>query len=285
MSLSHTNLTNNLALWRVFIEVCHKGSISAVAKDHQVDPSTISRKLSALESSLGVRFLSRSTRSLSLTTAGVDALMQAQSMLDVYDDFLQKIKPDTAHLKGLVRIAAPPTIIDELLWKWLAEFQRLHPDVHINMLANSEAQEPNRDSVDIALVTGYIEKYGMPKHPSELINHRALRYSGGMAEKRLFVRRGHVLEPLTFNATVFSSSVYAINQMAIAGMGIALTTPDYLCRRDIEAGRLVRVLPDWPIPDHLVHAVVARDRYRSHCVMEILKCIKHGWRSHPDLKS
>lgn len=129
--------------------------------------------------------------------------MQAQSMLDVYDDFLQKIKPDTAHLKGLVRIAAPPTIIDELLWKWLAEFQRLHPDVHINMLANSEAQEPNRDSVDIALVTGsfipsgsehigtfsrgmtaspaYIEKYGMPKHPSELINHRALRYSGGMA--------------------------------------------------------------------------------------------------------
>lgn len=80
--------------------------------------------------------------------------MQAQSMLDVYDDFLQKIKPDTAHLKGLVRIAAPPTIIDELLWKWLAEFQRLHPDVHINMLANSEAQEPNRDSVDIALVTG-----------------------------------------------------------------------------------------------------------------------------------
>ena len=86
------------------------------------------------------------------------------------------------------------------------------------MLANSEAQEPNRDSVDIALVTGsfipsgsehigtfsrgmtaspaYIEKYGMPKHPSELINHRALRYSGGMAEKRLFVRRGHVLEPL-----------------------------------------------------------------------------------------
>ena len=175
------------------------------------------------------------------------------------------------------------------------------------MLANSEAQEPNRDSVDIALVTGsfipsgsehigtfsrgttaspaYIEKYGMPKHPSELINHRALRYSGGMAEKRLFVRRGHVLEPLTFNATVFSSSVYAINQMAIAGMGIALTTPDYLCRRDIEAGRLVRVLPDWPIPDHLVHAVVARNRYRSHCVMEILKCIKHGWRSHPDLKS
>ena len=307
MSLSHTNLTNNLALWRLFIEVCHKGSISAVAKDHQVDPSTISRKLSALESSLGVRFLSRSTRSLSLTTAGVDALMQAQSMLDVYDDFLQKIKPDTAHLKGLVRIAAPPTIIDELLWKWLAEFQRLHPDVHINMLANSEAQEPNRDSVDIAPVTGsfipsgsehigtfsrgmtaspaYIDKYGMPKHPSELINHRALRYSGGMAEKRLFVRRGHVLEPLTFNATVFSSSVYAINQMAIAGMGIALTTPDYLCRRDIEAGRLVRVLPDWPIPDHLVHAVVARDRYRSHCVMEILKCIKHGWRSHPDLKS
>lgn len=73
MSLSHTNLTNNLALWRLFIEVCHKGSISAVAKDHQVDPSTISRKLSALESSLGVRFLSRSTRSLSLTTAGVDA--------------------------------------------------------------------------------------------------------------------------------------------------------------------------------------------------------------------
>ena len=43
MSLSHTNLTNNLARWRVFIEVCHKGSISAVAKDHQVDPSTISR--------------------------------------------------------------------------------------------------------------------------------------------------------------------------------------------------------------------------------------------------
>ena len=93
MSLSHTNLTNNLALWRLYIEVCHKGSISAVAKDHQVDPSTISRKLSALESSLGVRFLSRSTRSLSLTTAGVDALMQAQSMLDVYEIFCRRSSP------------------------------------------------------------------------------------------------------------------------------------------------------------------------------------------------
>lgn len=306
MSFSRSTLSDNLGLWRLFVDVCRKGSISAVAQERGLDASTLSRKLSALEAAVGVRLLSRTTRSLTLTTAGVDALAQAQSVLDVYDSFLQKIQPDTVQLKGLVRIAAPPTIIDELLWKWLGDFQHHHPDVHINMLANSEAQEPNRDSVDIALVTGsfipsgserigtfsrgmtaspaYIEKYGMPRHPSELIHHRTLRYSGGMAEERLFVTDGRIIEPLTFRATVFSSSVSAINKMAIAGAGIALTTPNYVCRKDIEAGRLVRVLPDWPVPDHLVHAVIAKDKYRSHCVMEILRCIKRGWQNHPDLK-
>ncbi len=305
MPINRNGLVNNLELWRVYCAVCRTGSIGRAAQECGLDASSVSRKLSALEAELGVRLVSRSTRSLSLTTAGVDALAQARSILAVYDDFLQKIKPDSIELKGLVRIAAPPTIIDELLWAWLAEFQTLHPDVHFNLLANSEAQEPNRNSVDIALVTGsfipsyserigtfsrgmtaspaYIEKYGMPLHPSELIGHRALRYSGGMAEEHLFVKRAGAVEPLVFQATMFSSSVNAINKMAIAGAGIALTTPDYLCRRDIEAGRLVRVLPDWPVPDHLVHAVVARGKYRSHCVMEILEHIRQCWRNHPDL--
>lgn len=306
MSLSKIDLVESLDAWRLFADVCRTGSLSRTASDHGLSASTVSRRLSALENELGVRLLSRSTRSISLTTAGVDALDQIQSILGVYDDFLQKIKPDTVQLKGLVRIAAPPTIIDELLWQWLVEFQGLHPDVHFNLLANSEAQEPNRNSVDIALVTGsfipsgsirigtfsrgmtaspsYIEKYGMPRHPTDLIRHRALRYSGGMAEEHLFVRKDKSIEPLVFQATILSSSVNAINKMAIAGAGIALTTPWYLCRRDVECGRLVRVLPDWPVPDHLVHAVVARDRYRSHSVMAILEHIRRCWQNHPDLQ-
>lgn len=306
MSLTKIDLADNLETWRLFADVCRTGSFSRTAVRRGLSASTVSRRLSALETELGVQLLSRSTRSLSLTTAGVDALAQIKDILGVYDDFLQKIKPDTVQLKGLVRIAAPPTIIDELLWKWLVEFQTLHPEVHFNLLANSEAQEPNRDSVDIALVTGsfipsdserigtfargmtaspaYLERHGMPRHPSDLLRHRALRYSGGMAEEHLFVRKGERIEPLVFQATMFSSSVHAINKMAVAGAGIALTTPWYLCQCDVDAGRLIHILPDWPIPDLLVHAVVARNRYRSHSVMEILAHIRRCWQNHPHLQ-
>ena len=177
-----------------------------------------------------------------------------------------------------------------------------------NMLANSEAQEPNRDSVDIALVTGsfipsgsehigtfsrgmtaspaYIEKYGMPKHPVRTHQSSCTSLQRRHGRKAaICAQRARVGTADVQCNRFFKARFMPSIKWRIAGMGIALTTPDYLCRRDIEAGRLVRVLPDWPIPDRF------GPRCRGSGSLPVSlrdgnsQCIKHGWRSHPDLKS
>lgn len=291
---------SNLIFWKIFSEVCQRESISAVAKAHQMDPSSLSRWIADVESSLGFKLLKRSTRSLAPTEQGMLLSEEMQKIVGRYEDLLSGITHSMNLKSKKIRIVAPPSIVDFLLSRWVFEFAE-EEGLIIDLQESTAVSDPSTDAYDVALLTGssirppsirlgsfsrrmtaspaYLDRYGRPRHPSELAAHRLLRYNGEMRENRLFLRDPdtHLVEALTVNPRMFSNSVSAINIAALDGYGIQLTTPDYVTLGYVDSGRLEPVLTEWEIPDLLVHAVLSPYTTMKPTALDLINFLKRKW--------
>ncbi|MEG1970525.1 MAG: LysR family transcriptional regulator [Burkholderiaceae bacterium] len=303
------DIKDNLEAWRLFARVIEQGQISVVARERGLDPSTVSRRLSQLEEQLGFALLHRTTRTLQLTSAGTEALAKVRCFLRSYDDLLDEIRPSRLGLAGSVKLSSPGSLAEHFLADWLMRFQELNPRARVQLIESDKAVDPLSEAVDIALRTGsscadasisyrigsfsrgmsaspeYLRRFGVPKSPGDLVNHRVLRYGGGMREPRLFVMdEANPVELETGEPWMVSNSMATIYRAALSGHGIQLTTPWYVCGADIEAGRLVRVLADWPTPDMLVSAVCRLDGAHGRLVLAVIDWIRRCWEETPGLK-
>lgn len=302
-----TSQPSNLIFWKIFSEVCQRESISVVAKAHQMDPSSLSRWISEVESSLGFKLLKRTTRSMAPTEQGLFMLEEMQKIVGRYDELLSGITHSNNLKSKKIRIVAPPSIVDFLLSRWVFEFAE-EEGLIVDVQESTAVSDPSTDAYDVALLTGssirppsirlgsfsrrmtaspeYLDRCGRPRHPAELSSHRLLRYNGAMREKRLFLRDPdtHLVEALAVNPQVFSNSVSAINSAAVDGRGIQLTTPDYVTLRYVDSGRLEPVLNDWEIPDLLVHAVLSPYTTMKPTALELISFLKRRWSETRGLK-
>lgn len=291
---------SNLVFWKIFSEVCQRESISVVAKAHQIDPSSLSRWISEIESSLGFKLLKRTTRSIAPTEQGLFMLDEMQKIVGRYDEVLSEITHSMNLKAKKIRLVAPPSIVDFLLTRWIIEFAE-EEGLIIDLQESTAVSDPSIDAYDVALLTGssirspsirlgsfsrrmtaspvYLDRYGRPRTPTDLASHKLLRYNGAMRENRLFLRDPdtHLVETLTVNPQMFSNSVSAINTAALAGYGIQLTTPDYVTLDYIDSGMLEPVLNDWRIPDLLVHAVLSPYTTIKPTALEIINFLKCKW--------
>ena len=139
---------------RTFVEVVRANGFSAAAKQTGMPRSTVSLRVKALERSLGVRLLKRSTRSIALTDEGQTLYRQASGALDMLARTVDDLRNATGVLRGLIRMTAPADFPTDLLAKAVSQFSRHHPDVRFQIVLSSETRDLVRDNVDIALRVG-----------------------------------------------------------------------------------------------------------------------------------
>lgn len=253
-----------LELMGLFATVVEQGSFTGAAELLGMPKSSVSQKISRLESQLGVRLLQRTTRRLSLTPQGEVYVEQCRALLALARSANLAMARLRAAPAGRVRITAPEATGTLLLGRILAEFRALYPEVVLELTLCDEQLDLVGEGYDLALraaplkdsslicrrigqvprylvaAPAYLAAHGMPQQLSELGRYACL------------VHTSLPVWPLQEGGwrpqgACISNSLLALRELAINEGGIALL-PHHVCEGDLASGRLQRVLPELTVP-------------------------------------
>ncbi|MCW3482170.1 LysR substrate-binding domain-containing protein [Neisseriaceae bacterium JH1-16] len=260
---------DSLATLRLFRLIAEQGSFSRAAERLELSSGAASKQISALEASLGVRLLQRSTRRLSLTEAGrlyYHHCVKALDELELAEQALQALG-DTP--RGRLRVAVPIAFGQLFLQQHLPGFLRAYPEVALDLVLSDHYVDLVEDGFDLALrissglpdsrlvartigplgralvaSPGYLAAAGPLAHPSDLGQHATLIHtlSGGYAEWSFQRGDEEVRVPVRGRLSVNSSML--LRTSLLDGLGLTLT-PTLAVQDLLADGRLVEVLPDW----------------------------------------
>jgi DNA-binding transcriptional LysR family regulator len=292
-----TNFNDLLA----FVTVAREGSFTRAAALMGVSQSALSHTIRGLEARLGIRLLTRTTRSVSPTEAGQRLLLTIAPRFEEIQQGVAALTELRDRPAGTIRISAAEHAANTVLWPKLAAFLPQYPDINVEItleyamidivagrydagvrLGDQVAKDmiAVRIAPDLRMAIvgtpGYFEGRTLPQTPHELINHNCinLRLSthGGLYAWE-FEKDGQSLNVKVQGQLTFNGSA-AMLRAALAGFGLACV-PEDLVAEDVAAGRLVRVLEDWA-PTFPGYHLYYASRHQSSSVFGLLvKALRH----------
>ena len=143
--------------YRVFVSVVENGGISSAARDLLTSPSSISKQLSHLESSLNVKLVNRSTQSVSVTKQGRIFYEQTKDILKRIETAEALIKEQNLSTRGKLTISLPPVLLRTPLMRLLNEFSVSYPDIHFQFIVSDTYIDLIKHKVDFAFRLGELE--------------------------------------------------------------------------------------------------------------------------------
>ena len=254
-----------------FVTVAREGSFTRAAGVLGVTQSALSQAIKTLEESLGIRLLTRTTRSVSPTAAGEHLLQSIGNHFDDIDAELDALTALRDTPGGLVKITSGDHVLRTVLLPKLMPLLHQYPDVRIefdvsyalrNIVADrfdagvrlGESIDKDMVAVPIgprlrmatAATPAYFAAHGKPKAPGDLTGHRCINIrlptSGGLYVWE-YEKKGRELNVRVDGPLVFSTSPHMVDA-ALDGLGLVHLPEDEL-QPHLESGRLVRVLEDW----------------------------------------
>ncbi len=274
---------DRLAAMQTFVRVAEAGSFTAVADQMNVARSAVTRQIAALEAHLGVKLIARSTRRLSLTSAGTAYIEQCRDILDRIDEAEGNLDGERQTLRGTIRASVPMTFGLLHLTPLILEFSQAHPDIRIDLDFNDRRVNLIEEGMDFALritdrlpettvarrlttcrsvvvaAPAYLKKHGEPKHPDELTQRACLAYSLTSRSNWPFIIDG-VAHSVEISGPITANNGNALQEAALQGMGIVYE-PTFIAADAIREGRLVPILKAFPTPVLDMFAVFPGTRF------------------------
>lgn len=266
----------DLSALRGFRTVLREGSFSAAALVLRVPKSTLSKRVADLENNLGVRLIERSTRTLRPTQEGEVLAARADRLLGEAEDIRRALGESGGTPRGHLRLAVPQSLGNVLMGAIAADFRKAYPEVTLEVHFLDRVPDlleegfdgsirfgPMEDSSQVArrLLHGQAMMVASPdlpgldslRHPDDLRHFDlvglAAPWPGGLP-----LQNGSEEVTLPYEPPLRLGSHLAVRDAVVAGAGVA-ALPGIVARPDIEAGRLVRVLPDWSTPRKAIYFV------------------------------
>ncbi|MDX8354020.1 LysR family transcriptional regulator [Cognatiyoonia sp. IB215182] len=259
-----------LALLQTFSDVARRGSFAAVARDEGVDPSSVSRRVAALEQALGLTLFERTTRRLALTEAGRIYLDRIGPILEELADAVDTARDAVTEPSGLLRVTTSVAFGERWLTPRLASFRAQFPRVQIELILSDAQIDIAAEGIDVALRLGpgvegtfivsklfdvryravaapsYLGRMGQPAHPADLKLHDAILFAlprFGPAW-RFRTKSDSTMIEVHPRPTLAISNALAIRRAALEGLGIALLA-DWTIADDLEKGKLIDLFPNY----------------------------------------
>ena len=262
----------------IFAKIVESHSFAGAAAELKLSKATVSKAVSRIEARLGARLINRTSRRLALTDAGRQLAGRAAHILAEGEAAEDAALAQATVPRGLVRLAAPMSFgvlhVAPLLPEFLATYLEVSVDLHLSDAMVDLIGEGFDAAIRIAVLPdsslvarrlcevtpylvgspSYLSKYGKPKHPLHLTEHRWIGYSYRMTNDTWrFTKNGK-------SASVRPSGQLRVNNgdammpALIAGTGLGIL-PDFILRDALSAGQLKRLLPDWSLPSGAVYWV------------------------------
>ncbi len=256
---------------RIFVEVVRRGSFAAVARDRNVDPSSVSRAVAALEEALGTRLFQRSTRRMGLTEAGNIYFGRVEALVDELDHARDEALAVSARPVGTLRLTASVAFGNQCLLPLLPNFRSLYPALKLELLLTDTNLDLVSERVDLAIRLGasldsslvgvklcntryhvcvspdYLNQGKPLRVPDDLSAHQSLLFTLPEFRSRwLFRDHAGTVSTVSIDGEVVISNALALRACALSGMGPALLA-NWLIGEDIAQGRLIDPFPNYEV--------------------------------------
>jgi DNA-binding transcriptional LysR family regulator len=285
-----------------FLAVARERSFTRAAAKLGVSQSALSHTISGLEARLGLRLLTRTTRSVSPTEAGERLLLTVGRRFDEIEAELEALSELREKPAGTIRITATDYAADTILWPKLVKFLPKYPDIKVEITVDygltdivaqrydagvRSGEQVAKDMIAVRIgpdmrmaVVGspsYFAKQSPPKKPQELTDHNCINlrlptYGGLYAWE--FEKAGRELRVRVEGQLVLNGTIQMLNA-ALAGFGLAYV-PEDVAQPHIAAGRLKRVLEDWCPPYSGYHLYYPSRRQPSAAFALLVDALRYG---------
>ncbi|HDS9358053.1 TPA: LysR family transcriptional regulator [Enterobacter chengduensis] len=278
--MKRTERIDRVELMRTFVRIVEAGSLSAAARQLETTQATVSRRLQSLETLLGVRLLLRTTHTTRLTDDGERCYQHARRVIDSW----LALEDEVAHAEdepvGVLRVRAPHAFGQDQLLAPLTEFLQRYPQLSVEWVLNDSSVDFLGDNLDCAIRVGadvdpatvsvLLAEVPRSVVASPELLARAPAINGPedlealpwvaistfyQRHIELFNGESNQARRLTISPRLSTDSLYVARKTALTGLGAAVVS-SWAVKEDIQAGRLVHVLPEWQpsaLPVHLVY--------------------------------
>ena len=274
---------DQLESMRLFVRVAEQGSFSAVAQQTDIARSVVTRHIAALEARLGVKLIARSTRSMSLTSAGTAYLDKCREILNLVEAAETGLDAERQQPRGLIRISLPLSFGQRYLVPVLLEFSANYPEVELDLDFTDRRANLIEEGIDLAVrITDrlrpqevvrklgttrmvavaspdYLGRHGEPQHPSELARHECLPYTLSPVSTWTFMEDGNPIS-IPVHGRLQANNGDALLQAAIRGLGIAYQ-PTFIAGDAIRASQLQAILTSYTNLENGIYAVLPGNRH------------------------
>lgn len=272
---------------RVFVRVVEAGSFTGAAQHLNTTTAYASRAVSDLEAHLRTRLLNRTTRRIALTEAGERYLQRCEQILAYVDQAEAEAGDAHARPSGKLKVHAMTSFGQHYAVPAVGQYQALYPDVHVELTLAQRMPDLLDEGYDVALVLAtdlpdsgfvsqrltsafsiacaspaYLERYGVPQTPRDLVNHRCLQLVTPVfpASQWQFTGPSGLetidLGPATFQVNVAEAMAVGVRE----GMGVGLL-PIYSAISGLRSGELVWILPEYRSQEMTVFAMYPSRQY------------------------
>lgn len=266
------------AVLQTYLHIIDEGSFAAAARRMGISKSLASKYIADLETSLGARLLTRSTRSVRPTTLGGEYYTQIKDVLGRLDAANEAVRQVSAHPSGRLRIGSPVSYTLQVFRPHMMRFMEAYPDILLDVVLDDRCTDLIGDGLDAVIRIGelddsslfarrlhgarihvvatpdYLASFGTPQRPADLVAHRCLHYTNLRGAGTWPFQQGNELIYQKISPFFASNNGEMILAAALEGKGIALM-PEFLIEQELRDGRLQRVLPDFSLPEVPVNLV------------------------------
>jgi DNA-binding transcriptional LysR family regulator len=258
----------------IFVKVAQFESITRAARSLGMPVSTVSRRLSVLESELGVSLLRRTTRRITLTAQGREYFSQCQEPLNLLQEAERVLTQAQKRPEGLLRITVPVILSQEPFFNFISAFLKDHAGIRVELVVTNLLLDLVAENIDVAIRAGelqdssvvarrlgtnfyclvaspeYLKARTLPAEPADLKSHDCVMFNAKNNERDWDLVSGRRKVRVHVSGPVASRDINSASAFVHRGHGIGLL-PSRYCEEAIAKGKLIRVLPKWtssPIP-------------------------------------
>ena len=261
----------------IFLTVVETGSFTATADRLDLSRPMVTRAVALVEEWFNARLLQRTTRRVSLTSAGERAVTHCQKMVDLAAEIEQDILAQQGELQGSLRIASNSSFGSTHLLLAIKDFLQRHPKLNIQFQLSDQSVNLIDERIDLAIrftnqpdpnliarplatchsllvaSPGYLAQKGVPQTPQDLAEHIYLAHANiNRKEWKFYQNEREISLELTSQFT--TNDTGALLNLTLAGGGIAML-PKYLLNEHLASQQLVPILTDWQLPTYQIYAL------------------------------
>lgn len=273
----------DIIVLRTFLGILDEGSFAAAARRVGISRSLASKYISDLEDHLGARLLTRTTRRVRPTPVGQAYGDELREVLNRFDAANEAVRKAVGTASGVLKIGSPVAYTLQILQPHILRFMESYPAIQLEVLLDDGTSDVIGEGFDAVIRVGYLDdsslharklhkgkiilvatpeylaRNGTPAQPSDLLQHDCLHYTNlRTGDSWPFQRDGETIQQKV-NAMFSSNNTDLLYQMARDGAGVTLV-PEFIAAKDVAAGRLISLLPDYTLPEVPINIVFPTGR-------------------------